>query len=239
MFFEVYNRERLRGEIGLATSNDAIHWQYERIILREPFHLSYPYVFEFEGETYLIPESRDANAVRIYRACPFPYKWEFVQTLLTGPLADASLVQFEGRWWLFADTREQGQINNTLRLFSSNSLMDGWAEHPRSPLIAQNPHVARPGGRVIVNGYPIRFTQDCYPIYGTRLHGFEINRLTPSDYEETALSSIPILSPGDSDWNKTGMHHIDPHQLSDGRWIACVDGFFWEYFGTAERRRFA
>jgi hypothetical protein len=21
-----------------------------------------------------------------------------------------------------------------------------------------------------------------------------------------------------------GMHHIDPHMLADGQWIACVDG---------------
>jgi hypothetical protein len=25
-------------------------------------------------------------------------------------------------------------------------------------------------------------------------------------------------------WNGSGMHHIEPHFLPDGSWIACVDG---------------
>ena len=45
MFFEVMNIETRLGEIGVATSNDALNWTYDRIVLREPFHLSYPHVF--------------------------------------------------------------------------------------------------------------------------------------------------------------------------------------------------
>ncbi len=41
-FFEVLSREYGRGEIGLAASVDGFEWQYRQIVLREPFHLSYP-----------------------------------------------------------------------------------------------------------------------------------------------------------------------------------------------------
>src|SRR5687767_8104954 len=44
MFFEVMNSRSGRGEIGWATSEDALKWKYRQIVLREPFHLSYPYV---------------------------------------------------------------------------------------------------------------------------------------------------------------------------------------------------
>jgi len=47
MFFEVMNRQSCKGEIGLAMSRDAFHCSYQPIVLREPFHLSYPYVFEW------------------------------------------------------------------------------------------------------------------------------------------------------------------------------------------------
>lgn len=45
MFFEVMNQDSDRGEIGLALSDDGIHWEYSQIVLVEPFHLSYPHVF--------------------------------------------------------------------------------------------------------------------------------------------------------------------------------------------------
>lgn len=228
MFFEVYNRENLRGEIGLATSTDGVHWSYRQIVLREPFHLSYPYVFNWEDSYYLIPESRAANSIRLYHASHFPDNWDFVATLLTGPYADASVFRHEGKWWLFADSKEGTLTNDTLRLFSSDALTGPWQEHPQSPIIAENPHIARPGGRVLVDEKPVRYTQDCYPIYGTQLRAFTITRLSPVEYEECPLSPIPVLTPSGSGWNQSGMHHIDPHRLPDGRWMACVDGFWWE-----------
>jgi len=48
MFFEVGADGQ--GQIGWATSDDAIRWVYGRIVLKEPFHLSYPYVFEWQGD---------------------------------------------------------------------------------------------------------------------------------------------------------------------------------------------
>ena len=47
MFFEVMPEQPRRGEIGLATSADGLKWSYQQIVLKEPFHLSYPYVFEW------------------------------------------------------------------------------------------------------------------------------------------------------------------------------------------------
>jgi hypothetical protein len=64
MFFEVMNRETRKGEIGLAISPDAISWNYQRIVLAEPFHLSYPYVFEWNGDYYMMPETQGIAAVR-------------------------------------------------------------------------------------------------------------------------------------------------------------------------------
>ena len=49
MFFEVVGRASGQGDIGFATSADASTWTYGGIALEEPFHLSYPYVFEWEG----------------------------------------------------------------------------------------------------------------------------------------------------------------------------------------------
>src|SRR5690348_4223243 len=53
MFFEVLNHGSGLGEIGLATSHDALTWQYRQIVLTEPFHLSYPYVFQWNNDFYM------------------------------------------------------------------------------------------------------------------------------------------------------------------------------------------
>ncbi|WP_283133082.1 glucosamine inositolphosphorylceramide transferase family protein [Rhizohabitans arisaemae] len=228
MFFEVYVRSRGRGEIGVASSPDARNWSYRRIVLEEPFHLSYPQVFAWEGMYYMIPESYATRSVRLYRATGFPWLWECVATLLTGGvLLDPSLFRYDGLWWLLVETDpEQGY--DTLRLFFSESLEHGWREHPASPVVAGDRRAARPGGRVVLwNGRPVRFAQDCEGGYGLRLRAFLIEELTGESYRERPLGVV--LERGrdgdDLGWNRRGMHHTDSHPDGRGGWIACVDGW--------------
>ena len=223
MFFEAKHAVARKGEIGLAVSSNGFDWQYEQIVLAEPFHLSYPYVFECDGEYYMIPETLDAKQIRLYRATCFPYGWTHLTDLVEGNFADPSIFWAAGNWWMFACPSPFE--HNSLRLFLADSLTGPWREHPRSPLIEGNPHIARPAGRVIAyNDSLIRFAQDCYPRYGTQVRAFEILELTSTSYREQECEGSPSLIPGDSAWNKEGMHHIDPHLNSDGKWMACVDG---------------
>ena len=53
MFFEVFSSKKNHGNIGYAKSADGFSWKYGSIVLDEPFHLSYPYVFEWENEYYM------------------------------------------------------------------------------------------------------------------------------------------------------------------------------------------
>ncbi|HEY6252890.1 MAG TPA: hypothetical protein VI685_23270 [Candidatus Angelobacter sp.] len=223
MFFEVMNAERDKGEIGLATSKNGLQWEYQRIVLREPFHLSYPYVFSNNGEYFMIPESFEAKAMRLYRADPFPVRWSYVATLLDGPWVDSSIFFFDGRWWVF--TNPVDLDNRVLELFYADAMKGPWRRHAMSPLISGNNRMARGGGRVIVlNDKPVRFTQDCFPTYGTSVRAFEVSVLTKSSYAERELESSPILSASNELWRQNGMHHIDPHYVG-GRWFACVDGW--------------
>jgi hypothetical protein len=233
MFFEVMNAGAGRGEIGLAISHDALRWRYERIVLREQFHLSYPYVFQWENDYYMIPESYQANAVRLYKAVEFPTRWSFVKTLLDGDaFVDPTIFCFKDHWWLFTDFSRPPFYAGILRLFHADHLEGPWVEHPKSPVIEDNPHIARPAGRVtIAGGRIIRYTQDCRPVYGTQVRAFEITELTSTSYQEEAMDLPAILQGSGKGWNESGMHHIDPHREQDGRWIACVDGFYWEISG--------
>ena len=222
MFFEVLNARTGQGDIGLAISNDGLNWVYDQIVLDEPFHLSYPYIFKWKNEYYMIPESYHAKSIRLYKAFDFPTQWLFVSTLVAGSdYVDSSIVHFNDKWWLFAALK----TNDILYLYYANELMGPWTEHPMSPVVKGDANIARPGGRIIVlDGRIVRYAQDDDPNYGNQLRAFEITELTTKSYEEKEVYKSPILKASGSGWNSKGMHHMDPHQIGKNEWIACVDG---------------
>jgi hypothetical protein len=223
MFFEVLNQTTERGEIGLATSSDGFSWTYRQIVIAEPFHLSYPCVFEWRDEIYMLPETLVAQAVRLYRAETFPTRWSCVASLIGGNYADPSIFRHDDKWWLFACTTPYQ--HDTLQLYFADELFGPWREHPANPIVNGNKHDARPAGRVLTfDGKLIRFSQDCVPAYGTQVRAFEIRKLTTTGYVEEELPSSPVLVASGAGWNAAGMHHVDAHLREDGSWIACVDG---------------
>jgi hypothetical protein len=223
MFFEVLLTSN-KGEIGLATSNDGLEWTYKQIVLTEQFHLSYPYVFEWQNAYYMIPETLGANAVCLYQADEFPTRWSLKARLIEGQHADPSIVRFADRWWLFTCSRPYQ--HDTLRLYFADELTGPWREHPKSPIIRNDKCRARPAGRVLtLDGKLIRFAQDCGPRYGSRVRAFDVLELTTTHYVEVENPASPILQPSGAGWNALGMHHVDAHQQTDGSWLACVDGY--------------
>lgn len=214
-----------RGEIGVAHSRDTYSWKYQGIVLSEPFHLSYPQVFYTDGSWYMIPETNEASSVRLYRAKDFPRGWEFEAELLSGqPFADASILRHEDVWWMWVE--ECRGANDTLRLFRSDQLTEGWTEHPASPVGTGSPTNTRPGGRILnLDGRLFRPAQDCAERYGQRLRAMEITDLSSSTYSEIENLPAPWLQGSGHGWNADGMHHIDPVRMPDGTWIAAVDGW--------------
>jgi hypothetical protein len=228
MFFEVmsWRGGSRKGEIGLATSADGFRWAYRGIVLAEPYHLSYPYVFRSGADFFMVPEGSGGGAARLYRADPFPDRWVRAKDLLEGPvLLDNSIFEWDGRWWMFAETSPSGK-HDTLRLFHARDLRGPWTEHPRSPIVAGDPRISRPAGRVIaLQDRLVRLAQDCSSVYGESVRAIEVTRLSPHDYEERELGTGPVLAGSGRGWNGGGMHQLDAHPLGNGQWIACVDGW--------------
>jgi len=221
LFFEIITKDKKVGAIGLATSVDGISWVYEKKVLEEKFHLSYPYTFVDSGKYYMIPESNAANGVRLYSAVEFPLNWKFEKEIIKGSYSDSSLCYHDGKYWIFTfNTKDK-----SLYLFHSDSLMGNWVSHPANPIISNNLNTARPGGRVFKMGNTIvRFAQDDEPDYGNSVRAFTVNRMTVSEYQESELAESPILTGTGSGWNRDGMHHVDVIQLNNSLWIAAVDG---------------
>lgn len=228
LFFEVYNLNTQQGDLAVATSKNTWTWKYQKLILDEPFHLSYPYVFKADDGYYLIPESYEDNSIRLYKADEFPTKWSFVKRLIEGrDYVDNSIVFYNGKWWLFSSVTS----NDKLYLHYADSLTGPWQEHPMSPIVTDDLHKARPSGRLLVyDGKLYRFTMDVNPPVGThQVMAYEITEITPTTYAEKLAQEAPVLVASGSGWNRDAMHQLDPVQVDENSWIASVDGFgkYW------------
>ena len=227
LYFEVLNRRSGLGEIALATSRDLAEWRYERVVLAEPFHLSYPQVFAWDDALYMVPEAHQSRSIRLYRADGSGMRWTHVHTLLSGGVfSDATLFRHDDRWWMFAETSEPRR-HDTLRLFHANDLFGEWMEHPASPIVSGDRTAARPAGSVVRSEQGLlRFAQVCAPRYGTSVRAYSITTLTQTAYAERAVGADPLLTGSGvaGAWNATRMHHVDAHEIAPGHWVAAVDG---------------
>lgn len=219
MFFEALNRKTRNGVIAYAESTDLRSWKYRKVVLQESFHLSYPHVFQWQNDYYMLPESSADQSVRLYKANRFPDKWEFAGRLLADyPHNDPTIFRYHDQWWLFTNGADN------LFLHYSNELCTGWKPHPMNPIVKRDPRRSRPAGRVVtINDRLYRFSQDSTNYYGEQVFAFEITDLTESSYAERELSDGPVVGKTGSGWNAVGMHHLDLHHI-DGRWIGVVDG---------------
>lgn len=222
LFFEVLNSKTCLGEIAWAKSKDFGSWEYGGVVLRQSTHMSYPYVFDHAGVKHMIPEIYAAGEVVLYRAQRFPDEWQRQCVLIEEPLYDSSVVFHEGMWYLFGST-----ATFDLRLFCSQSLYDGWVEHPASPLVKRDKLRARPAGRIINwQGQLYRFCQDCRKGYGVAVYAVKINRLNPVEYSEELSRQQPVIAASGKGWNAVGMHTVCAEQVSADSWVAAVDGYY-------------
>ncbi len=57
MFFQLNSQESEYAEIGLATSGDGLHWDYDKVVLSANENHSFPHVLKYKGEYYMFPET--------------------------------------------------------------------------------------------------------------------------------------------------------------------------------------
>lgn len=235
MFMEVANVEPYgHGDLAYAESKDGINWEYKGVVLDEAFHLSYPQVFEVDGEYYLLPETYQTSTMRLYKATNFPTEWKFVKTIVDVQNVDPSIFQEDGRFYIIAATDYDGGWDMT-RIYTAKKLLGDWTEHPASPIVSHDTNISRPAGRVMkVDGHWYRTAQDTYPTYGQNVQAFRIDKITKKKYEETPMGIV--VEPKGEWWGEEGMHQLDAIQLPDGSWLGVVDGQSWQDFvpvGTA------
>lgn len=180
IFVENFDYRTAHGTIAVHVLDDRLRWIESRTVLQEPWHLSYPFVFEWLGDVWMMPEGCASGTQALYRAADFPWRWEKAHhiTLDVVPL-DATPFRHDGRWWLFYGTAgSAGERLTQLNLAWAEDISGPWTPHPANPVFS-DPHGARPGGSAWAsNGQVVLPVQDCRASYGSALRLLHITTLT-------------------------------------------------------------
>lgn len=226
----------LGGNIAVLESTDFVHWHRIGVVLKEPFHLSFPNVFSWKGVWYMLPEASASQELRLYCSTQFPCKWNLYKVLHSESFptkwnlckvlmtdvryADPMIMEKDGVWYLWLNLFGK---EDSLRLYIADDLLGEWREHPQSP-IRVNEMDTRPAGRVSkINEEWYYFVQEHIGGYGTGIIAYKILTLTPTEFEDKRLECNPILYKNGNDWAKNGMHHLSFIE-EDGQYACVTDG---------------
>jgi len=194
ILFEEFLYEERRGRIAIITLDEDGRPGQARIALERDSHLSYPCAFKREGRLYMIPENAESGSLDLYECVELPDKWVRRRSLLEGVrVVDASLVEWQGLWWMFASLKAPAGLlaSVVLVLYSSEDPVNGaWQKHPLSPLLADVTNT-RPAGAPFVFGERLyRLAQDGSKGYGGAIAVNEVLSLTPTHFDERRIALV-------------------------------------------------
>ena len=179
------------GRIAMIKTKDLKTWTEPQIVLQEPFHLSFPYVFEDDGFIYMIPESQENDSIRLYRANSALTSFTFVRTLLQQEkkggihfnFNDSHIYKKGGKYYLFTSYQKDWMYYQ--ELYVTDNLFEGnFVRHQCSPICVDNEYGRNAGSLIEYEGKLLRVTQDCHHDYGDNISLMEIIVLDENNYEE-------------------------------------------------------
>ncbi len=194
IFIEEFLHGSGKGHIAVIEMDETGRYSKPTTVLERPYHLSYPFVFEWNGDYYMIPESSANNTVEVYKCVEFPTRWVFCTTLMENISAFDATPFFDGqRWWLFTNIRERqgaSELDELFLFYADTPLSGHWTAHAANPVVS-DVRRARPAGRIFeYRGQLYRPSQDSSRGYG---YAVKINRLvtlSETEYREEEVSAI-------------------------------------------------
>jgi hypothetical protein len=231
IIMEELNHKVVKGFISEATvfQNDSAEPSFRQATISSTSHMSYPYILEYGGEIFCVPETSEAMEVSIYKLNQVTEKWQKVKTIIKNFSAvDSTIIKYGELWWLFctkANSNDQSH-NNELYIFYADDLMGEWHSHLLNP-VKIDIRSSRPAGTPFkFGGNLYRPAQDCSKTYGGRISLNKINRLTPCEFME---ETVKYIEP-----NKDSAYPDGVHTISSAGEITILDGkrfdYHWSHF---------
>ncbi len=178
------------------------------VALEENFHLSFPFIFEYENKIYMCPETAQINEIRLYECVSFPNKWIYKKTLIRDVSAsDTIIFNSDSQWHLLTNicSSKIDDRLSELHLYTSDGILtDSWKKSSINPVIFDS-QKARNGGFFELDGVAYRVNQ-FHDIgrYGTGISINKIDYIDTNFYQESKVFSIKA----NFFKNLSGVHHL-------------------------------
>lgn len=186
LFFEEIHQFGSTGHISHAIFEE-LSSVSSKVIIKEPYHLSFPFTFKYRGEWYICPESASQKFLIIYKALNFPLEWRACSKInMSWHFADPMIVENKGIWYLMCNPKLGPFDDFDWRLavfYSENPLSGKWREIPSSEV---QHSFGRNAGLLKIDGALYRASQRRTPEkYGKGIRLNKIEEITPYKYRET------------------------------------------------------
>lgn len=191
IYVEKYDYRNKKGTIECFVYDENCVFIEQGPVLKEKYHLSYPYIKHIANELLLIPEGHQGGTQKIYRASKFPYKFEEIESsFLPFPIIEPSIIYINGFWWLFY-ARPGDTAMSELNVAFAKEIWGPYYPHYLNP-IRKDITSSRPGGTPFLHDQKLYIpVQDCSQSYGGQINILECDILTPTQFRAELIKSIP------------------------------------------------
>jgi hypothetical protein len=208
-----------KGMISLLTVDRKTYQLLDRkVVLKQPFHMSYLFIFRnADGSVkWVAPEASQSGKLFRYKMNPQSGMLENQATLFPEPLLDSTILEHNGKYWLFC-TKRGSRSNRDLLVYFSDCPEGPWMSHAKNPVV-QDFTKARPAGNMVkIGGLIYRLSQKCDKCYGEDVNVSLVTTLTETDFEEEPVKQVKACK----DDYSFGFHTLNG---LDGIAISVVDG---------------
>lgn len=216
-----------RGRIArLAISRPDFVLQDMKIILELPTHLSFPVVYEKEGEVYVMPENSKSGSTNIYRYNRETECLEFLHEVACLPLTDATIVRWnDGEEYVFS-TRIPTQNGDELQIYPFDGKTLRMDDKTIS-CVKFPSNIARNAGDAFrMGGQVFRPAQDCNKCYGNGVYIQKVEKKGDSfAFEDVRAfhSDSPVYTLGYHTFNvKKDLIVVDGHRYRFPRLVKLL-----------------
>ncbi len=187
-----------------------------RPVLELPSHLSYPFIARAGGETFVMPENIASGKLSLYR-----FDGEamvFDRVVADAPLADATIVDHHGKYYLFAG--KKGSENSELYMWESTEPFGGYNPADGIPVKSGSKGSRMAGAFVRESGRLYRVAQDCEGGYGLGVMVYEVEEMSTGRYSEKFVKQFRP----DDNYYDAGVHTLNFHHG-----VGVVDGYRFRF----------
>lgn len=229
LFYEDLHFYNYLGVIKMTYTTDLVHWSKPVLITHEPdCHFSYPFVFEDNGEVYMMPETGNQHNIRLYKADnddltifslhKVIMQREDIPKDIVYDFADSCIYKKDNLYYLLTSTMTNESYY--LHLYTSQQLEGPYEMHPSSPVVSNSKFGRCAGSLLEHDGHLYRFAQDCSDAYGKQVHLLEIDEITPTQYTEHVVKEN--ILPSKNIFYAGGGHQVNFAEFN-GRVIVATD----------------